>query len=106
MLMSVPFGRSISTSPLGVELQGSQHQHDVCPSLMLRSGGKHHRSGRDQPVFRRRDCCAYERVFLVGKKPRLEIGPAAMQNAIAKIEDLIDKTSAMSQESLGVTHQE
>ena len=45
-------------------------------------------------------------IFLVGKQPRLEIGAAAMQNAIAKIEDLIDKTSAMSQESLGVTHQE
>ena len=45
-------------------------------------------------------------IFLVGKKPRLEIGPAAMQNAIAKIEDLIDRTSAMAQESLGVTHQE
>ena len=45
-------------------------------------------------------------IFLVGKQPRLEIGAAAMQNAIAKIEDLIDRTSAMGQESLGVTHQE
>ena len=45
-------------------------------------------------------------IFLVGKQPRLEIGAAAMQNAIAKIEDLIDRTSAMSQESSGVTHQE
>jgi hypothetical protein len=45
-------------------------------------------------------------IFLVGKQPRLEIGAAAMQNAIAKIEDLIDRTSAKGQESLGVTHQE
>ena len=45
-------------------------------------------------------------IFLVGKQPRLEIGAAAMKNAIAKIEDLIDRTSATSQESLGVTHQE
>ena len=45
-------------------------------------------------------------IFLVGKQPRLEIGAAAIQNAIAKIEDLIDRTSAMGQESLGVTHQE
>ena len=45
-------------------------------------------------------------IFLVGRQPRLEIGTAAMQNAIAKIEDLIDRTSAMGQESLGVTHQE
>ena len=71
---------------------------------MHRSGGKHHRSGRDQPVFRRRDCCADD--FLVGKQPRIEICAAAMQNAIAKIEDLIDRTSAKGQESLGVTHQE
>ena len=45
-------------------------------------------------------------IFLIGKQPRLEIGAAAIQNAIAKIEDLIDRTSAMGQESLGVTHQE
>ena len=45
-------------------------------------------------------------IFLVGKQPRLEIGAAALQNAIAKIEDLIDRTSAKGQESLGVTHQE
>ena len=45
-------------------------------------------------------------IFLVGKQPSLEIGAAAMQNAIAKIEDLTDRTSAMGQESLGVTHQE
>ena len=45
-------------------------------------------------------------IFLVGKQPRLEIGAAAMQNAIARIEDLIDRTSAKGQESLGVTHQE
>tara|TARA_B100001175_G_scaffold167577_1_gene142102 strand:- start:225 stop:386 length:162 start_codon:yes stop_codon:yes gene_type:complete len=45
-------------------------------------------------------------IFLVGKLPRLEIGAAAMKNAIAKIEDLTDRTSAMGQESLGVTHQE
>ena len=45
-------------------------------------------------------------IFLVGKQPSLEIGAAAMQNAIAKIEDPIDRTSAMGQESLGVTHQE
>ena len=45
-------------------------------------------------------------IFLVGKQPRLEIGAAAMQNAIAKIEHLTDRTSAMGQESLGVTHQE
>lgn len=45
-------------------------------------------------------------IFLVGKQPRLEIGAAAMQNAIARIEDLIDRTSAIGQELLGVTHQE
>ena len=45
-------------------------------------------------------------IFLVGKQRRLETGAAAMQNAIARIEDLIDRTSAMGQESLGVTHQE
>ena len=45
-------------------------------------------------------------IFLVGKQPRIEICAAAMQNAIAKIEDLIDRTSAKGQESLGVTHQE
>ena len=45
-------------------------------------------------------------IFLVGRQPRLEIGTAAMQNAIAKIEDLIDRTSAMGQGSLGITHQE
>ena len=57
-------------------------------------------------MLRRRDCCADEVIFLVGKQPRLEIGAAAMQNAIARIEDLIDRTSAKGQESLGVTHQE
>jgi hypothetical protein len=45
-------------------------------------------------------------IFLVGTQRRLETGAAAMQNAIARIEDLIDRTSAMGQESLGVTHQE
>ena len=80
--------------------------HDVCSSPMHRSGGKHHRSVRDQPVCRRRDCCADGPDFLVGKQRRLKTGAAAMQNAIARIEDLIDKTSAMGQESLGVTHQE
>ena len=45
-------------------------------------------------------------IFLVGMQRRLETGAAAMQNAIARIEDLIDRTSAMGQESLGVTHQE
>ena len=30
-------------------------------------------------------------IFLVGKQRRLETGAAAMQNAIARIEDLIDK---------------
>tara|TARA_B100001173_G_scaffold280404_1_gene263829 strand:- start:165 stop:344 length:180 start_codon:yes stop_codon:yes gene_type:complete len=43
-------------------------------------------------------------IFLVGKQRRLETGAAAMQNAIARIEDLIDKISVMSEESLGVTH--
>ena len=45
-------------------------------------------------------------IFLVGKQRRLETGSAAMQNAITRIEDLIDRTSAMGQESLGVKHQE
>jgi hypothetical protein len=45
-------------------------------------------------------------IFLVGMQRRLETGAAAMQNAIASIEDLIERTSAMGQESLGVTHQE
>ena len=31
-------------------------------------------------------------IFLVGKQRRLETGAAAMQNAIARIEDLIDRT--------------
>ena len=62
------FGRSISISPIGEELlveglQGSPPQHDVCSSPILRLGGKHHRSVRDQPVFRRRDCCADGRDF-------------------------------------------
>ena len=83
MLMSEPFGWSISISPLGEEplvegllvegllvegllvegLQGRTPQHDVCSSPMHRSGGKHHRSVRDQPVCRRRDCCADGRDF-------------------------------------------
>ena len=45
-------------------------------------------------------------IFLVGKQRRLEAGAAAMQNAIARIEDLLDRASAMGQESLGVMHQE
>ena len=45
-------------------------------------------------------------VYLVGKQRRLETGAAAMQNAIARIDDLIDRASAMGQESLGVTHHE
>ena len=45
-------------------------------------------------------------IFLVGKQRRLEAGAAAMQNAIARNEDLIDRTSAIGQELLGVTHQE
>ena len=43
-------------------------------------------------------------IFLVGKQRRLETGAAALQNAIARIEDLIDKISVMSEESMGVTH--
>ena len=45
-------------------------------------------------------------IFPVRKQRRLETGAAAMQNAIARIEELIDKTCAIGQESLGVTHQE
>ena len=73
---------------------------------MHRSGGKYRRSVRDQPGSG--DVIAVQMgvIFPVGKQRRLETGAAAMQNAIARIEDLIDKTSAIGQESLGVTHQE
>ena len=116
MLMSVPFGRSISTSPLGEELlveellveglQGSTPQHDVCSSTM-------HLQEVNTIVLFVINLCADDVIavlmgviFLVGMQRRLETGAAAMQNAIARIEDLIDRTSAMGQESLGVTHQE
>ena len=126
MLMSVPFGRSISTSPLGEELlvegllvegllveellveglQGSTPQHHVCSSPM-------HLQEVKTIVLFVINLCADDVIavlmgviFLVGMQRRLETGAAAMQNAIARIEDLIDRTSAMGQESLGVTHQE
>ena len=119
--MSEPFGWSISTSPLGEELlvegllvegllveelQGSTPQHDVCSSPM-------HLQEVNTIVLFVINLCADDVIavlmgviFLVGMQRRLETGAAAMQNAIARIEDLIDRTSAMGQESLGVTHQE
>ena len=71
-VMSEPFGWSISTSPLGEELlvegllveelQGStRNMTFVFPPCTFRR--KHHRSVRDQPVCRRRDCCADGRDF-------------------------------------------
>ena len=116
MLMSLPFGRSISTStlveqPLVEELlvegrQGSPPQHDVCSSPCTVQ------AVNTIALFvinlYEDDMIAVLMgvVFLVGKQRRLETGAAAMQNAIARIEELIDRTSAMSQESLGATHQE
>jgi hypothetical protein len=111
MLMSEPFGWSISTSPLseellGEELQGRTPPHDVCSSSM-------HLQEVNTIVLFVINLCADDVIavlmgviFLVGTQRRLETGAAAMQNAIASIEDLIDRTSAMGQESLGVTHQE
>ena len=111
MLMSEPFGWSSSTSQPGEELlgegrQGSTPQHDVCSSPM-------HLQAVNTIVLFVINLCADDVIavlmgviFLVGTQRRLETGAAAMQNAIARIEDLIDRTSAMGQESLGVTHQE
>ena len=114
--MSEPFGWSISTSPLGEELlvegllvegrQGSPPQHDVCSSPM------HLQAVTTIVLFVIKLYAAVGiavlmgGMFLVSKQRRLETGAAAMQNGIARIEDLIDRTSAMGQESLGVTHQE
>ena len=60
----------------------------------------HHRAVRDQPVSRGGDAVLMGVIFLVGKQRRLETGAAAMQNVIARIEDRIDRTSAMGQELL------
>ena len=95
--MSEPFGWSISTSPLGEELlveglQGSTPQHDVCSSPM-------HLQEVNTIVLFVINLCADDVIavlmgviFLVVKQGRLEAGAAAMQNAIARIEDLIDRT--------------
>ena len=100
--MSEPFGWSISTSPLGEELlvegllvegrQGSPPQHDVCSSPM-------HLQAVNTIVLFVINLCADDVIavlmgviFLVGKQRRLETGAAAMQSAIARIEDLIDRT--------------